>query len=236
MASTTNGQGYWLATMSGAVVPFGDAMARGPAPSTTTPVRFVGIAAERAGGGYWVVNSKRSAYGYGPGTGTGAHELAQGTVAIVADPARVAPGPAVAASAGAWVPAASASAQIVSPAGQTAVDFALSQVGKPYAYGAVGPSAYDCSGLVMVAWAAAGVHLPRTAAEQYLAGAHVPLSQLEPGDLVFWAYNPADPSTIHHVAISLGGDRTVQATQTGEKVQVIRLWMSGLVPLATRPG
>ena len=130
----------------------------------------------------------------------------------------------------------SASAQIVSQAGQTAVAFALSQVGKPYVYGATGPSAYDCSGLVRVAWAAAGVHLPRTAAEQYLAGTHVPLSQLEPGDLVFWAYDPADPSTIHHVAISLGGDRTVQATQTGGMVQVVKLWTSGLVPLATRPG
>ena len=61
------------------------------------------------------------------------------------------------------------------------------------------------------------------------------MSNLEPGDLVFWATNPADPATIYHVAIALGGGRTVQATRTGQDVQVTGIWSQGLFPLATRP-
>jgi peptidoglycan DL-endopeptidase CwlO len=119
--------------------------------------------------------------------------------------------------------------------GDIAVQFALAQLGKPYVYGATGPYGYDCSGLALASWRAAGVELPRTAAEQYLAGSHVPLDQLQPGDLVFWASDISDPDTIYHVAISLGGDQTVQASQTGEPVHVIALWPEGLVRWATRP-
>jgi len=119
--------------------------------------------------------------------------------------------------------------------GDVAVQFALAQVGKPYVYGAAGPNGYDCSGLALASWRAAGVDLPRTASAQYYAGSHIPLAQLQPGDLVFWASNVSDPATIYHVAISLGGDRTVQATQTGQPVDVVPLWPVGLVPMATRP-
>ncbi len=120
-------------------------------------------------------------------------------------------------------------------AGDVAVEFALSQVGKPYVYGAAGPYGYDCSGLALASWRVAGVELPRTASAQYYAGSHVPLGQREPGDLIFWASDVSGPATIYHVAISLGGDRTVQATQTGQPVEVVPLWPIGLVPVATRP-
>jgi peptidoglycan DL-endopeptidase CwlO len=119
--------------------------------------------------------------------------------------------------------------------GDIAVEFALSQVGKPYIYGATGPYGYDCSGLALASWRAAGVELPRTAAQQYYAGSHVDLNDVQPGDLIFWAADVSDPATIYHVAISLGGERTVQASQTGHPVEVLALWPSGLVPLATRP-
>ena len=119
--------------------------------------------------------------------------------------------------------------------GDIAVEFALSQVGKPYVYGAAGPYGYDCSGLALASWRVAGVELPRTASAQYYAGSHVPLGELQPGDLIFWASDVSDPATIYHVAISLGGDRTVQATQTGQPVEVVPLWPIGLVPVATRP-
>ena len=69
---------------------------------------------------------------------------------------------------------------------------------------------------------------------EYYAGSHVPLGQREPGDLIFWA-SDVGRATIYHVAISLGGDRTVQATQTGQPVEVVPLWPIGLVPVATRP-
>ena len=119
--------------------------------------------------------------------------------------------------------------------GEIPVQFALSQVGKPYVYGAAGPYGYDCSGLALASWRAAGVELPRTAADQYDAGSHVPLSEIQPGDLIFWASDVSDPATIYHVAISLGGNRAVQASETGQPVEVIPLWPAGLVPLATRP-
>jgi cell wall-associated NlpC family hydrolase len=119
--------------------------------------------------------------------------------------------------------------------GDVAVAFALSQVGKPYLYGAAGPYGYDCSGLALASWRAAGVELPRTASAQYYAGSHVPLGQLQPGDLIFWASDVSDPATIYHVAISLGADGTVQATRTGQPVEVVPMWPIGLVPVATRP-
>jgi cell wall-associated NlpC family hydrolase len=119
--------------------------------------------------------------------------------------------------------------------GAVAVAWALGQLGKPYAWGAAGPDAFDCSGLVLRAWAVAGVALPRVAADQYDAGGHVPVGDAEPGDLVFFATDPGDPSTIVHVGISLGDGRMVDAPHTGAVVRVERVWADGLVALATRP-
>jgi cell wall-associated NlpC family hydrolase len=233
MAPTPDGKGYWLAAQHGSVMAFGDAPAHGSAQGKSSSVPLVGIAAEHRGLGYWSANSKGSTFGFGAAATTQARDLARAAVAIAADPAVVLPQAPVVASAGAPIKAASLGE--LNPQGNVAVTFALSQVGKPYVYGGTGPYGYDCSGLALASWLAAGVHLPRTAAAQYYAGSHVPLSQVEPGDLIFWASDPSDPSTIYHVAISLGGDRTVQATETGQTVQVVSLWGPGLVPLATRP-
>jgi cell wall-associated NlpC family hydrolase len=104
-----------------------------------------------------------------------------------------------------------------STAAQRAVSFALAQVGKPYVFGAAGPGSYDCSGLTMAAWQAAGVSLPHLAADQYNYGTHVSVSQLQPGDLVFM-YNP-----IGHVAMYIGHGMLVSAPQPGENVQVVPL-------------
>ncbi len=73
------------------------------------------------------------------------------------------------------------------PAAATAISFALAQLGKPYQWGAAGPNAYDCSGLVYAAYAAAGIHIARTTFQWYLDGPQVPLSRIEPGDLLFSA-------------------------------------------------
>ncbi|MGN6608663.1 MAG: C40 family peptidase [Jatrophihabitans sp.] len=98
---------------------------------------------------------------------------------------------------------------------QTAVRFALAQVGKPYVFGAAGPDAYDCSGLTMASWAAAGVSLPHSAADQYNYGHHVGLDQLSPGDLIFM-YSP-----IGHVTIYIGQGLMVSAPTEGEPVTVV---------------
>jgi cell wall-associated NlpC family hydrolase len=231
-APTPDGRGYWLATARGGVISFGDAHARGSALGAGSRGSFIGIAAEHNGNGYWFANSAGTSFGFGSAAATVAHRLAHGAVAIVADPAAVIPGRPVPATPGVLVSQTEAGADLV---GDIAAQFALTQVGKPYVWGATGPFGYDCSGLALASWKAAGVDLPRTAAAQYYAGAHIPLSQVQPGDLIFWALDPSDPSTIYHVAISLGGARSVQATQTGQNVQVIDLWSYGLVPLATRP-
>lgn len=111
----------------------------------------------------------------------------------------------------------------------TALTAAVSRVGKAYVWGGTGPEGFDCSGLVGWSFAAAGIHLPRTAAEQALAGAAVALNQMQPGDLLFWAYDPADPGFIDHVAIYLGNGQMIEAPQTGYSVHVIALQTGHLV-------
>jgi peptidoglycan DL-endopeptidase CwlO len=120
--------------------------------------------------------------------------------------------------------------------GAVAVAWALAQLGKPYVWGATGPDAFDCSGLTLRAWQAAGVTLPRVAADQYGAGPHVPAADAHPGDLVFFADDPADPATIVHVGIAVGSGRMVDAPFTGAVVRIDPASGAGLVPLATRPG
>jgi peptidoglycan DL-endopeptidase CwlO len=115
-----------------------------------------------------------------------------------------------------------------------AVRAALGQVGKPYRWGATGPASFDCSGLTRFAYAHAGLTLPRTSRQQWSAGRHVEVEGLRPGDLVFWANDPADPSTIHHVAMYAGQGLMVHAPHTGALVRVDALRPSGYAG-ATRP-
>lgn len=118
---------------------------------------------------------------------------------------------------------------------------ARAQLGKPYVWGATGPGAYDCSGLTQTAWKAAGVSLPRTAAAQATAGTHIPLNQVQAGDLLFWSYN-GQISGIHHVALSMGNGQILEAAETGVPVRVrpVRLPAAGgtekeLMPFGIRP-
>jgi peptidoglycan DL-endopeptidase CwlO len=97
----------------------------------------------------------------------------------------------------------------------------LSRQGLPYVWGASGPNSFDCSGLVQWAMARAGIQMPRVAADQARTGPAVPVSQLQPGDLLFYHTDPTDPGYISHVAIYLGNDEMLQAPQTGENVEVV---------------
>jgi cell wall-associated NlpC family hydrolase len=114
----------------------------------------------------------------------------------------------------------------VSSAASAAVAAAEGRVGDPYVWGAAGPGAFDCSGLVMWAYAQAGVYLPHYSGAQYDDTIHIPMSDLEPGDLVF----PADPG--EHVAIYIGNGEIVQAPYTGANVQIVPL--TGFFVLASR--
>jgi len=94
-----------------------------------------------------------------------------------------------------------------------AVAAAESAVGLPYAWGAAGPNAFDCSGLMYWAYQHAGVMLPRTSQEQLGAGQRVPLSQIRPGDLVIYRYDAS------HVGMYVGGGKVVHAPYPGAKVR-----------------
>ncbi|HKF00183.1 MAG TPA: C40 family peptidase [Actinomycetes bacterium] len=109
-----------------------------------------------------------------------------------------------------------------SAAARRAVRVALAQLGDPYLWGAEGPGRFDCSGLTSFAYAAAGVAIPRTSRAQFAAyapTARVPLRDLRPGDLVFFATDPAVPSTIHHVGMYVGRGLMVEAPHTGATVR-----------------
>ncbi len=130
------------------------------------------------------------------------------------------------------------SASLPEGAARTAIQFALGELGKPYVWGATGPHTYDCSGLILRAFQAAGIDLPRVSRDQFRSGGHVPVKQAQPGDLLFYATDPSDPATIHHVAMYMGDGRMVEAPYSGESVRVrpVPWGYSELVPLATRPG
>ncbi|MFJ2827442.1 NlpC/P60 family protein [Streptomyces sp. NPDC087263] len=98
--------------------------------------------------------------------------------------------------------------------GEEALRYAVEQIGKPYEWGAEGPTSYDCSGLTSQAWEHAGRPIPRTSQEQWAQLPHIPLSDLRPGDLVI--YFPEAT----HVALYLGDGVVVQAPRPGAKIKV----------------
>lgn len=108
-----------------------------------------------------------------------------------------------------------------------AVAAAKSRLGSPYVWGASGPGAFDCSGLVMWAWGHAGVSLPHFSGAQYSSTTHISMSQLQPGDLVF----PSDTGA--HVAMYIGGGMIIEAPHTGDVVHIVPMY-SWFV-LASRP-
>jgi cell wall-associated NlpC family hydrolase len=115
----------------------------------------------------------------------------------------------------------------------TAVGFVFKQLGCPYSYGSTGPCSggFDCSGLVMSAWAAAGITIPRDTYEQWAALPHVSTSDLQPGDLLFY-------NGIGHVAMYVGGGKIIDAPTEGEPVREIPMdtaWYADSLDGAARP-
>jgi cell wall-associated NlpC family hydrolase len=131
------------------------------------------------------------------------------------------------------------------------INRALSQLGMPYAWGggnAYGPTrgirdggiadlygdynkiGFDCSGLMIYAFAAAGYRLSHYSGYQAQAGRQVPLSQKAPGDMLFWASG----GRIHHVALYIGNEQVVEAPYSGSHVRIASVRYGGIVPYATR--
>ena len=104
-----------------------------------------------------------------------------------------------------------------------AVAKAKEQIGKPYEWGGSGPDTFDCSGLTSFAWRAGGRSLPHSSRSQWSATTRVSISDLQPGDLLFYG------SPIHHVGIYVGGGQMVEAPQTGKNVRYAGIHRSDLV-------
>jgi cell wall-associated NlpC family hydrolase len=140
--------------------------------------------------------------------------------------------------------------------GQTVVNAAKAFLGTTYAWGGGdynGPTlgirdggvadrfgdykkiGFDCSGLALYAWAQVGVFLPHYSGYQYSGQPKVSRDNLQPGDLVFYAYNTSDPSTIHHVAIWLGNNQIIEAPNSGSYVKISTMYWNGFIG-ASRPG
>ena len=104
---------------------------------------------------------------------------------------------------------------------QIALAWARRELGKPYVFGGAGPNAFDCSGLTAYVYGKAGIYLPHSAAAQYSDTHRIPLSDLQPGDLVFY-YSP-----ISHVAIYIGGGEVLQALNSSAPVEISGLYYAG---------
>lgn len=116
-----------------------------------------------------------------------------------------------------------------------ALAFAKTQLGKPYVAGEHGPDSYDCSGLTSAAYAQVGVAMIQYSQTQFARGLKIPVSALQPGDLVFFATDPSDWLTIHHVGIYAGGGQMVEAPHTGDHVKFQTIWQDELMAYGARP-
>ena len=128
-------------------------------------------------------------------------------------------------------PSGTAPANLPAPSGAaaTAVSVATQQLGKPYLYAGAGPDSFDCSGLTMYAWGKAGVSMAHSATLQYTSFPHVPMDQLQAGDLLVFGH------PIHHVGMYVGNGTMIEAPHTGAFVRYASIYRRDYVG-ASRPG
>ena len=119
--------------------------------------------------------------------------------------------------------------------GTAAVAWASAQLGLPYGWGATGPAGFDCSGLTMRSWQAAGVNLVRTAGDQYKQVLKISYADMRPGDLVFYSTDLTDPNVVYHVAMWIGGNQVVEAARQGVPVRITSMRWAATMPFAGRP-
>jgi peptidoglycan DL-endopeptidase CwlO len=102
----------------------------------------------------------------------------------------------------------------------TAIAYAQDQIGKPYLFGGTGPDAFDCSGLVMMAYRTAGINIARTSEQQWATEQQVPASAVQPGDLVFFAGADGTTTSPGHVGLVIGNGEMVEAYATGFPIRI----------------
>lgn len=121
-----------------------------------------------------------------------------------------------------------------------AIAFAKAQLGEPYAFGGAGPNSWDCSGLTMKSYAAAGVAIGgHGASSQYNTmkskGRLVAISKIQAGDLLFYSTGGSTSATKYHVTMYLGNGQMVEAPRPGYNVRIVSVRYGDLVPYAGRP-
>ncbi len=104
---------------------------------------------------------------------------------------------------------------------EKAIAFARAQLGEPYKWGGAGPGSWDCSGLTMRAWQAAGINLPHYAGAQYANTEPVPIKKIVRGDLLYWS--DGGPGSIYHEALYLGNNQMIHAPRPGRGVEIVSL-------------
>ncbi len=102
----------------------------------------------------------------------------------------------------------------------TAIAYAEQQLGKPYQWGGTGPDSFDCSGLVMMAYRAAGIDIPRTSQQQWLWGPRISPRQVQPGDLVFFVGADGTATAPGHVGLVIGNGLMIEAYATGFPIRI----------------
>ena len=127
-----------------------------------------------------------------------------------------------------------ASDQVANQTVATVIAFARQQIGKPYLWGGTGPDAFDCSGLMMMAYRAANIDIPRTSEEQWVWGPRVPPGHEQPGDLVFFAGSDGTTTSPGHVGLVIGHGQMIEAYATGFPIR-ISVYGPGGAPGDTNP-
>lgn len=122
------------------------------------------------------------------------------------------------------------SSQVPNHVVSVAIAYAEAQIGKPYLWGGTGPDAFDCSGLVMMAYRQAGVDIPRTSEEQWAWGPRIQPGHEEPGDLVFFAGSDGTQTNPGHVGLVIGKGKMVEAYATGTRIRISSFGASNSPP------
>jgi cell wall-associated NlpC family hydrolase len=246
MVATANDGGYWLVTAKGRAAAYGNARSYGDLRATKLTTTITGMARMPSGSGYWLLGANGQVWAYGGAHSYGSLPAAQ----------RTQPMQAIVATSngdGYWMIAHDgdvhtfgdatigalpefAFVHSVQTAGDRALEWAMKQLGKPYVWGGTGPKGFDCSGLTMMSWEAAGTDIPRIADDQYIQEKDkIALSSLADGGLVFWSSNTSVPGDIYHVALYLGSGNVVAAPETGENVQTQSIWTDELMGKGVSP-
>ena len=247
LAPTPDGHGYWMVASDGGIFSFGDAVFYGSTGNLTLQKPIISMASTPDGNGYWLLAADGGVFTFGdaafygsavqyPGdpvqrlvpdkSGHGYWIVQQnGTANAFGDATTIDPPP---------------MALLMTPVstGDKVVLYAFQQLGKPYIWGGNGPVGYDCSGFTLASWShAGGTSFARVANDQYhTAGTSVPLSSLQPGDLVFWGSSQTDWTSVYHTALYVGGNHIVESTGDHVQLNALDQWgSSDVMPTGRRP-